>query len=191
MATVIHLIEAQRLVSSAFVIVAFLFIEAFFGTPKLTKMFYALAVKRLPALRRERLSEEWKSHLNDVESRFGKLRASIGFLIAGYAIRRLPSESFTKAKSLSGPDSDVDPSAQFSAQLTQIIPLSELEKKTIIMTLERLNGDKMATARLLGIGKTTLYRKLREYGIAERWAPREADIGPGNEGVKPNDNREP
>jgi transcriptional regulator of acetoin/glycerol metabolism len=41
--------------------------------------------------------------------------------------------------------------------------------------LERLNGDKMATARLLGIGKTTLYRKLREYGIADRWVARAAN----------------
>lgn len=57
-------------------------------------------------------------------------------------------------------------------KLAEIIPLAELEKKTILMTLERLNGDKMATARLLGIGKTTLYRKLREYGIADRWVAR-------------------
>lgn len=56
--------------------------------------------------------------------------------------------------------------------LSGIIPLAELEKLTILNTLERLNGDKLATARLLGIGKTTLYRKLREYGIAERWISR-------------------
>jgi DNA-binding NtrC family response regulator len=53
--------------------------------------------------------------------------------------------------------------------LPAIIPLAELEKLAILNTLERLKGDKLTTARLLGIGKTTLYRKLREYGIAERW----------------------
>jgi DNA-binding NtrC family response regulator len=53
--------------------------------------------------------------------------------------------------------------------LPGIIPLAEMERLTILNTLERLNGDKLTTARLLGIGKTTLYRKLREYGIAERW----------------------
>lgn len=56
--------------------------------------------------------------------------------------------------------------------LADIVPLAELEKKTIVNTLERLRGDKVTTARLLGIGKTTLYRKLREYGIAEVWVTR-------------------
>ncbi|MGA8300947.1 MAG: sigma-54 dependent transcriptional regulator [Terriglobales bacterium] len=44
-----------------------------------------------------------------------------------------------------------------------IIPMAELEKKTILDALAHVNGDKMTAARLLGIGKTTLYRKLKEY----------------------------
>jgi len=46
---------------------------------------------------------------------------------------------------------------------TKIVPISELEKKTILSTITQLNGDKLLAARLLGIGKTTLYRKLKEY----------------------------
>ena len=34
-------------------------------------------------------------------------------------------------------------------------------------TIRQLKGDKLMAARLLGIGKTTLYRKLKEYGLAE------------------------
>ncbi len=47
-----------------------------------------------------------------------------------------------------------------------IVPIAELEKQAILTTIDQLNGDKLAAARLLGIGKTTLYRKLKEYGIA-------------------------
>ena len=44
-----------------------------------------------------------------------------------------------------------------------IIPMAELERQTILNALAQVNGDKMLAARLLGIGKTTLYRKLKEY----------------------------
>lgn len=49
---------------------------------------------------------------------------------------------------------------------SRILPLAELEKQAIIDALRQLNGDKLMTARALGIGKTTLYRKLKEYGIS-------------------------
>jgi len=45
----------------------------------------------------------------------------------------------------------------------KIVPMSELEKQTILTTIAQVNGDKLLAARLLGIGKTTLYRKLKEY----------------------------
>ncbi|MBN9616369.1 MAG: sigma-54-dependent Fis family transcriptional regulator [Acidobacteriales bacterium] len=48
-----------------------------------------------------------------------------------------------------------------------IVSIAEMEKQAILETIRQLNGDKLMAARLLGIGKTTLYRKLKEYGIAE------------------------
>ena len=51
-----------------------------------------------------------------------------------------------------------------------ILALAQLEKQAILDALNQLNGDKLTTAKMLGIGKTTLYRKLKEYGITERWA---------------------
>jgi DNA-binding NtrC family response regulator len=47
----------------------------------------------------------------------------------------------------------------------KIIPLAEVERKAILDTLHLLNGNKQMAAQMLGIGKTTLYRKLKEYGI--------------------------
>ncbi len=45
----------------------------------------------------------------------------------------------------------------------QITPLAELEKREILRALEYTKGDRVAAANLLGIGRTTLYRKLKEY----------------------------
>jgi len=44
-----------------------------------------------------------------------------------------------------------------------IVPMAELERRTILNAIAELNGDKLQAARLLGIGKTTLYRKLKDY----------------------------
>jgi two-component system response regulator HydG len=44
-----------------------------------------------------------------------------------------------------------------------IVPIAALEKQMILHALANVNGDKMLAARMLGIGKTTLYRKLKEY----------------------------
>jgi DNA-binding NtrC family response regulator len=48
----------------------------------------------------------------------------------------------------------------------RILPMSEVERQVILGTIEQLRGDKLMAARLLGIGKTTLYRKLKQYGVA-------------------------
>jgi DNA-binding NtrC family response regulator len=45
----------------------------------------------------------------------------------------------------------------------KIVPLVDIEKKAILEAIEQLHGDKLLAARMLGIGKTTLYRKLKEY----------------------------
>ena len=44
-----------------------------------------------------------------------------------------------------------------------LLPLDELERRAIMRALRESGGDKLAAARLLGIGKTTLYRKLKQY----------------------------
>jgi two-component system response regulator HydG len=48
-------------------------------------------------------------------------------------------------------------------QNDELLPLEELERRAILRALHEAGGDKLAAARLLGIGKTTLYRKLKQY----------------------------
>jgi DNA-binding NtrC family response regulator len=51
--------------------------------------------------------------------------------------------------------------------IRSIMPICEMEKQAILGAIEQLHGDKLEAARLLGIGKTTLYRKLKEYGALQ------------------------
>lgn len=47
-----------------------------------------------------------------------------------------------------------------------VTPLIELEKQAILQALAYTKGDRAVAASLLGIGRTTLYRKLKEYQMA-------------------------
>jgi len=55
------------------------------------------------------------------------------------------------------------------------ITLAELERRAIYRALQKTRGDKLAAARLLGIGKTTLYRKLKQYEDGESGSEAEAE----------------
>jgi DNA-binding NtrC family response regulator len=56
---------------------------------------------------------------------------------------------------------------QEAANGPRIVPLAAMEKQLILKTIDQLKGDKLLAARLLGIGKTTLYRKLKEYAAED------------------------
>ena len=51
------------------------------------------------------------------------------------------------------------------SQPEEPLDLSEVEQITINKAMAKCKGDKLEAARLLGIGKTTLYRKIAAYGI--------------------------
>jgi len=57
--------------------------------------------------------------------------------------------------------------ANVSSNGGAIVSIAEMEKQAILGTIRQLKGDKLLAAKLLGIGKTTLYRKLKEYGITD------------------------
>ena len=45
----------------------------------------------------------------------------------------------------------------------ELVPLGETERRAILRALRESGGDRVVAARLLGIGKTTLYRRLKKY----------------------------
>ncbi len=57
------------------------------------------------------------------------------------------------------------PSSERAPEKDEILPLEELERRAILRTLRETGGDKLSAARMLGIGKTTLYRKLKQYNM--------------------------
>jgi DNA-binding NtrC family response regulator len=67
------------------------------------------------------------------------------------------------------------PTSERAPERDELLPLVELERRAILRTLRETSGDKLAAARILGIGKTTLYRKLKQYhngaagGVGSAW----------------------
>ncbi|HTQ62995.1 MAG TPA: sigma-54 dependent transcriptional regulator [Candidatus Solibacter sp.] len=59
------------------------------------------------------------------------------------------------------------PSSERAPDKDELLPMEELERRAILRTLRETGGDKLAAARMLGIGKTTLYRKLKQYQVEQ------------------------
>ena len=59
------------------------------------------------------------------------------------------------------------PSSERAPDKEELLPLEELERRAILRMLRETGGDKLAAARMLGIGKTTLYRKLKQYHMEQ------------------------
>jgi transcriptional regulator of acetoin/glycerol metabolism len=51
------------------------------------------------------------------------------------------------------------------AASSPVIPLPETEKQEIVKALHSTNRQMAKTAQLLGISRTTLYRRMRQYGL--------------------------
>ena len=82
--------------------------------------------------------------------------------VAASAPSAMPPPAYS-APPPGGPAPEAPPQ---DALLQGVIPLAELERRAILIALQHTKGDRAVAAHLLGIGRTTLYRKLKEYEIA-------------------------
>ena len=75
----------------------------------------------------------------------------------------------SQIKDLHVPDSIREPRKSRSAEssMDQIMTLRDMEKLKILETLKTFRGNRATTAKALGIGRNTLWRKLKEYEIEE------------------------
>jgi DNA-binding NtrC family response regulator len=60
------------------------------------------------------------------------------------------------------------------AEGPEIPPLEELERRAILEALRASAGDRLRAAKMLGIGKTTIYRKLKKYRLGDEDLARSA-----------------
>jgi two-component system response regulator HydG len=57
------------------------------------------------------------------------------------------------------------PAVVQSAESTETLPLTAVEKATILNALASADGNKSLASRKLGITRKTLHKKLKEYGV--------------------------
>jgi two-component system response regulator HydG len=65
------------------------------------------------------------------------------------------------------PETRGQPSGSRASAPDQILTLEEVERRHILATLDRLGDNRTETAKALGIGENTLWRKLKGYGMVK------------------------
>ena len=80
---------------------------------------------------------------------------------ASASLPAVATEAFAAGRGLA-PASSFEP---LTAPAAGVLPLAEVEKRAILEALDHTRGDRSMAANLLGIGRTTLYRKLKEYQV--------------------------
>lgn len=117
---------------------------------KATEMQHTIADDAL----RMMLNYDWPGNVRELENCLE--RACTTCSLPTIHVADLPTQVRDAQALAAGAVPAADPAA--------ITPLDELEKQAILHAIQVLDGDKLEAARRLGIGKTTLYRKLKEYG---------------------------
>jgi len=120
---------------------------------------HMVAVNSGPLLHTSDLPSNLQNHLIQKKAQY--LMAAVGreSVLAPAASLPAPVPAF-EASQLALPPSSAEQPAQ------SIVPLHVLERRAILNALEYTKGDRAIAAHLLGIGRTTLYRKLKEYQLA-------------------------
>ncbi|WP_304988532.1 helix-turn-helix domain-containing protein, partial [Corallococcus sp. CA053C] len=75
--------------------------------------------------------------------------------------------SLDRAPSPTAPLPPEAPALKGAGESPLLLPLAEVERQHILRVLEAVKGNRTAAARTLEIGRNTLARKLKEYGLAD------------------------
>lgn len=107
---------------------------------------------------------DWPGNVRELENavEHGATMASGGEIQVGHLPTQLQNEALTALHAAS----HVERALQ-AEPTGEVVPLAVQERRAILDAIRKTQGDKLTAAKLLGIGKTTLYRKLKEYGITD------------------------
>jgi len=113
---------------------------------------------------RTMMQHEWPGNVRELENALehGCAVSTCGVVALGDLPTQLKQEGLAALRALVAPGKAEEPSAK-----VQVKSIAELERQAILDAIRVLDGDKLKAAKLLGIGKTTLYRKLKEYSISD------------------------
>ena len=110
---------------------------------------HMVAINSGPLLHSSELPSMLQNHLMARKSQFMSVAASVN------PMAKSPGEA-----------SSHEHRAPADLSRPPIVPLTQMERQAILDALEYTKGDRAVAASLLGIGRTTLYRKLKEYQLA-------------------------
>jgi two-component system response regulator HydG len=114
---------------------------------------YGVEPKRVTAEAMERICEyAWPGNIRELQNAIERAFA-------------LSSEPEITLKDLPPALLRVDNRAAGDAADTASLPLDEVERRSIVAALQRAGGNKNEAARLLGIDRQRLYRKIEKYGL--------------------------
>jgi two-component system response regulator HydG len=110
------------------------------------------------------MQHEWPGNVRELENavEHGCAFSTCGVVALGDLPTQLNQEGLAALRATVALGKAEEPSAT-----VQVKSIAELERQAILDAIRILDGDKLKAAKLLGIGKTTLYRKLKVYGISE------------------------
>ena len=116
------------------------------------------------------MSYDWPGNIRELKNCLDRMMALNSGPLLHFADLPTHVVNHVRAGSLTGPAAVATGdlaalNGSLGASISGIIPLQELERRAIEHALVQTRGDRTEAAMLLGIGRTTLYRKLKEYRI--------------------------
>jgi transcriptional regulator with PAS, ATPase and Fis domain len=118
------------------------FIEKFSDSPGLVRRISNAALRKL-------ISYDWPGNVRELENAIECAMAlSIDAILTEDDLASLPDDALERVL----------------GEGEALFGLAEVERRAVLHAMRESGGNKVTAARLLGIGKTTLYRKLKEYG---------------------------